>query len=100
MQYPQDGETKSQVALRRSARPSDGHVSELWLECQAQVDGYPGAKFKGFVDRAEAQDFMVSNGVVGIGDRANGQNLNVASSLVASSSAGHTKITAADVGGR
>ena len=86
---------KSHYAVARGRRTG---IYGTWAECQAQVDGYPGAKFKGFVDRAEAQDFMVSNGVVGIGDRANGQNLNVASSLVASSSAGHTKITAADVG--
>jgi len=71
---------KSHYAVARGRRTG---IYGTWAECQAQLDGYPGAKFKGFIELAEAQDFMVSNGVVGIGDRTNGQSLNAASSLVA-----------------
>ena len=32
-------------------------VYETWDDCKAQVDGFPGAKFKGFLTREEAQAY-------------------------------------------
>lgn len=33
-------------------------IYSTWDECKAQVDGYPGAVYKGFATRAEAENFV------------------------------------------
>ena len=35
-----------------------------WGECEAQVKGYSGAKFKGFDNEKELEEFMSENGIV------------------------------------
>lgn len=48
-------------------------IYNTWSECESEVKGYPGAKFKKFSSEKEAQDF------IGIGkeDRALSQPLNI-----------------------
>lgn len=48
-------------------------IYNTWSECESEVKGYPGAKFKKFSSEKEAQDF------IGIGkeDRALSQSLNI-----------------------
>lgn len=48
-------------------------IYNTWSECESEVKGYPGAKFKKFSSEKEAQDF------IGIGkeDRVLGQSLNI-----------------------
>lgn len=50
---------KKYYAVRVGKTPGIYHT---WDECKAMVDGYPGAKYKGFASLAEAEDFL--NGVV------------------------------------
>ena len=50
---------KKYYAVRVGKTPGVYHT---WDECKAMVDGYPGAKYKGFASLAEAEDFL--NGVV------------------------------------
>lgn len=33
-------------------------IYDTWDECKEQVNGYPGAEYKGFADRAEAEQYM------------------------------------------
>ena len=33
-------------------------IYRTWAECEAQVKGFPGAKFKGFVVESEAREFI------------------------------------------
>lgn len=33
-------------------------IYENWDECKAQVDGFPGAQYKGFASRFEAEDYL------------------------------------------
>lgn len=50
---------KKYYSVRVGKTPGIYHT---WDECKAMVDGYPGAKYKGFASLAEAEDFL--NGVV------------------------------------
>lgn len=36
-------------------------IYDTWEECKAQVDGFSGAKYKGFATQAEALQFLESN---------------------------------------
>lgn len=38
-------------------------VYQTWDECKAQVDGYPGSKYKKFTDEMEAQNFVLGRSV-------------------------------------
>jgi viroplasmin and RNaseH domain-containing protein len=42
-------------AVRIGRTPGIYHT---WAECEAQVKGHPGAKFKGFVVEVDAQSFI------------------------------------------
>lgn len=46
---------KNYYAVRKGMRMG---IFNSWDECRAQVDGYPGAEFKGFVTKEEACDYL------------------------------------------
>lgn len=45
---------KKYYAVRRGRTTG---IFESWDECKEQVDGYPGAEFRGFTNRWEAEDW-------------------------------------------
>jgi Predicted double-stranded RNA/RNA-DNA hybrid binding protein len=42
-------------AVRRGKKPG---IYLTWPECKAQVDGFAGARYKSFTDRAQAEAFL------------------------------------------
>jgi ribonuclease HII len=45
-------------AVRKGRRPG---LYETWEECRAQVDGFPGAEYKSFRSKADAEAFLGGN---------------------------------------
>ena len=58
------GKRKHYAVARGRSVPA---IYETWDECSAQVTGFPGARYKSFKTRAEAQDFLVNQGAGGNG---------------------------------
>jgi viroplasmin and RNaseH domain-containing protein len=46
---------KKYYAVRKGRRTG---IFNSWNECRIQVDGYPGARFKSFMSRVEAEDYL------------------------------------------
>lgn len=46
---------KNFYAVKRGMCPG---IYSSWDECRAQVDGFPGAEFKGFATKEEACDIL------------------------------------------
>ena len=46
---------KKYYAVKKGRSPG---IYETWADCKKQVDGFPGAVYKGFPVREEAEDFM------------------------------------------
>ena len=46
---------KKYYAVKKGRSPG---IYETWADCKKQVDGFPGAVYKGFPVRGEAEDFM------------------------------------------
>ena len=46
---------KNFYAVKRGMCPG---IYSSWDECRAQVDGFPGAEFKGFATKEEACDYL------------------------------------------
>lgn len=42
-------------AVRRGKKPG---IYLTWADCKAQVDGFTGARYKSFPDKAQAQAFI------------------------------------------
>ena len=51
---------KNFYAVKRGMCPG---IYGSWDECRAQVDGFPGAEFKGFATKEEACDYLRSRGL-------------------------------------
>lgn len=52
----EDDLTKKYYAVRKGRKTG---VFSSWNECKEQVDGFPGAEFKGFASREEAESFVI-----------------------------------------
>ena len=49
---------KKFYAIRKGCVPG---IYENWDEAKAQIDGFPGADYKGFMTRKDAENYMVGN---------------------------------------
>jgi len=51
---------KNYYAVREGRKPG---IYKTWNECHRQIDGYSGARFKGFATRQQAEAWMASKKV-------------------------------------